>query len=151
TAGIRLQESAAAGLRVNGVSDCGQLTSGHKFALTRHFDADGEYVLTRVDHEAIFDSYQSTGAPMRYSNRFECLPAALPFRPPRVTPRPIVRGSQTATVVGPAGEEIFTDKYGRIKVQFHWDRQGKFDADSSCWIRVGTLSAGKGFGGINIP
>ena len=75
----------------------------------------------------------------------------VPFRPARVTPKPTVRGTQTAVVVGPAGEEIFTDKYGRIKVQFPWDREGKFDADSSCWIRVATIWAGKGWGIIHIP
>jgi type VI secretion system secreted protein VgrG len=151
TAGIRLQESAAGAVRVNGMSSCGQLTGGHKFTLTNHFDADGEYVLTRVDHQAVVDSFRSAGSPVHYENRFECLPAALPFRPPRVTPRPTVRGSQTATVVGPAGEEIFTDKYGRIKVQFNWDRAGKHNADSSCWIRVGTPWAGQQWGMISIP
>ena len=86
-----------------------------------------------------------------YSNTFTCIPAALPFRPPRATPKPVVHGTQTAVVVGPAGEEIFTDKYGRVKVQFHWDRQGKNDANSSCWVRVGTCWAGKQWGAIHIP
>jgi type VI secretion system secreted protein VgrG len=79
------------------------------------------------------------------------MPFAVPFRPLRSTPRPFVHGSHTATVVGPAGEEISTDKYGRVKVQFHWDRQGKSDADSSCWARVGTPWAGKQWGMIHIP
>src|SRR5262249_55887881 len=65
--------------------------------------------------------------------------------------KPKIAGTQTATVVGPAGEEIFTDKYSRVKVQFPWDREGKFDADSSCWIRVATIWAGKGYGVIHIP
>ncbi len=68
-----------------------------------------------------------------------------------MTPVPVVRGSQTATVVGPPGEEIFTDKYGRVKVQFHWDREGQNDADSACWIRVATPWAGKRWGAIHIP
>src|SRR5262249_14948213 len=63
----------------------------------------------------------------------------------------VVQGTQTAVVVGPPGEEIFTDKYGRVKVQFHWDREGRHDADSSCWIRVGTTWAGQGWGAIHIP
>ena len=88
---------------------------------------------------------------MEYQNEFECVPVALPFRPARVTAKPTVRGTQTAVVVGPKGEEIFTDKYGRVKVQFHWDREGKFDADSSCWIRVATIWAGKGWGVVHIP
>src|SRR5262249_25556740 len=75
----------------------------------------------------------------------------VPYRPPRTTPRPQVGGPQTATVTGPAGEEIFTDKYGRGKVQFHWDRQGKRDQDSSCWIRVSQLWGGASWRGIHIP
>src|SRR5262249_11600311 len=69
----------------------------------------------------------------------------------RTTPRPRVQGTQTAVVVGPPGEEIFTDKYSRIKVQFHWDREGKHNIDSSCWIRVATSWAGKGWGFLQIP
>jgi len=86
-----------------------------------------------------------------YTNSFTCFPLALPFRPPRLTPIPSVKGTQTAVVVGPPGEEIFTDKYGRIKVQFHWDREGKNNSDSSCWMRVATPWAGKQWGTIHIP
>jgi type VI secretion system secreted protein VgrG len=68
-----------------------------------------------------------------------------------MTPKPFVQGTQTAVVVGPSGQEIFTDKYGRVKVQFHWDRLGKNDADSSCWLRVGSIWAGKGWGAVHIP
>src|SRR5262249_41694681 len=67
------------------------------------------------------------------------------------TPRPFVQGSQTAVVVGPAGAEIFTDKYGRVKVQFFWDREGKNDANSSCWVRVGALHAGQETGFVTVP
>ena len=153
TAKLRIQEEAAGAVSVAGRSTCRQMTSGHTFTLERHFDADGDYVLTRVKHAVGLSSggYRS-GAPfgLEYSNSFECIPAALPFRPARVTPKPTVRGTQTAVVVGPAGEEIFTDKYSRIKVQFHWDREGKYDADSSCWIRVATIWAGKGWGVVHI-
>src|SRR5262249_24941892 len=86
-----------------------------------------------------------------YQNDFWCIPSELPFRPARVTEKPTIRGTQTAVVVGPQGAEIFTDKYSRIKVQFHSDRAGKFDADSSCWIRVATIWAGKNWGVIHIP
>jgi type VI secretion system secreted protein VgrG len=154
TARLRIQEEAAGAVSVKGEGTCRQMTAGHKFALERHFDADGDYVLTRVAHTATLsaDAYRSGGAIRAdYANEFECLPLALPFRPPRVTPKPTVSGTQTAVVVGPAGEEIFTDKYSRIKVQFHWDREGKYDADSSCWIRVATIWAGKGWGVIHIP
>ena len=86
-----------------------------------------------------------------YTNTFQCIPAALPFRPERTIPRPRIDGTQTAVVVGNSGDEIFTDKYGRIKVQFPWDRQGQNNADSSCWIRVATPWAGTQWGIIHIP
>jgi type VI secretion system secreted protein VgrG len=79
------------------------------------------------------------------------LPANQQFRAPQITPCPRIYGIQTALVVGPAGEEIYTDKYGRIKVQFHWDREGKKNQDSSCWIRVAEKWSGKNWGGQFIP
>src|SRR5262249_40929039 len=89
-----------------------------------------------------------------YTNSFRCIPHALPFRPSRETPKARVEGPHTAIVVGPKGEEIFTDKYGRVKVQFPWewdlDLQKK-DASSSCWIRVATAWAGQQWGMIHIP
>jgi type VI secretion system secreted protein VgrG len=154
TARLRIEEEAGGALTIRGTSTCPNLLAGHTFTLERHFDADGDYVLTQVDHSASVEAttYRSGGSPeLEYRNTFQCIPAAVPFRPERTTPRPTVRGTQTAVVVGPRGEEIFTDKYGRVKVQFHWDREGKHDADSSCWIRVGTLWAGKGWGMIHIP
>jgi type VI secretion system secreted protein VgrG len=153
TVGLRSQEEAAAALRIEGASTCRHLAAGHKFTLTRHFDANGAYVLTGVEHTATQEGvyFGTESAPPTYSNRFECLPAALPYRPVRRTPRAHIPGTQTAVVVGPQGEEIFTDKYGRVKVQFNWDRQGKLDASSSCWVRVGTLWAGKQWGSIHIP
>ncbi len=78
-------------------------------------------------------------------------PAGLPYRPPRVTPKPRVPGSQTAVVCGPKGQEVFTDRYGRVKVQFHWDREGKYDGDSSCWVRVATTWAGRRWGATHVP
>ena len=105
------------------------MIAGHRFTLSGHFDADGAYVLTEVEHAASLTADAGQRAGLSYSNTFTCIPLELPFRPRRVTPKPIVQGTQTAVVVGPAGEEIFTDKYGRVKVQFHWDRQGKNDAE----------------------
>jgi type VI secretion system secreted protein VgrG len=153
TAGIRMQEEALAGLQVRGASYCRQFVSGHTFTLARHFNADDTYLLTEVEHEVgLGGQYRSgDGVTLSYENRFRCVPLALPFRPARTTPRPRVEGAQTAVVVGPKGEEIFTDKYGRVKVHFPWDREGKKDADSSCWVRVATPWAGKGWGGIHIP
>jgi type VI secretion system secreted protein VgrG len=87
---------------------------------------------------------------LRYENTFTCIPEGVPFRPARVTPRPAA-GPQTAVVVGPPGEEIFTDKYGRVKVQFYWDREGQRDEDSSCWVRVSQPSSGSGSGVSWVP
>jgi type VI secretion system secreted protein VgrG len=153
TVAIRMLEEAGAGLAIHGAGNCRPFVTGHKFTLERHFNADGQYLLTGLQHSAkLAGDFRSGGQPtFHYSNRFTCLPLALPFRPPRTTPRPRVQGTQTAVVVGPPGEEIFTDKYGRVKVQFHWDREGKNDADSSCWIRVATIWAGKGWGIVNVP
>ncbi len=152
TAAIRMEQEAAQAILIRGSSNCRQFTAGHKFALERHYNADGAYVLTAVEHTASASANRSGGeAELTYNNTFTCLPLALPFRPPQTTPRPTIAGPQTATVVGPPGEEIHTDKYSRVKVQFPWDRQGKRDGDSSCWIRVATIWAGKGYGVIHIP
>ena len=154
TARLRLEAEAVSAVTIRGRSDCRNLAAGAKFELTRHFDADGEYVLTGIQHTASIsgDGYRSGGTiDLEYQNQFACIPAAVPFRPVQQTPRPAVRGTQTAVVVGPKNNEIFTDKYGRVKVQFHWDRHGKFNEDSSCWIRVATIWAGKGWGMIHIP
>jgi type VI secretion system secreted protein VgrG len=148
TAGIRMQQEALPGLVIQGSGNCRQFVSGHRFTLERHFNANGPYLLTGVQHSAqMTGNFRSgDGGEFVYQNRFTCIPLGLPFRPLRQTPRPFVRGTQTAVVVGPPGEEVFTDKYGRVKVQFHWDREGQHDADSSCWVRVAQLWAGKRWG-----
>jgi type VI secretion system secreted protein VgrG len=153
TTKIRMQQEALPGLILEGSSNCRHFTSGYKFTLERHFNADGQYVLTGVSHAASLPAtYRSAeGSGFTYSNTFTCIPAAVPFRPVRTTPKPVVQGTQTAVVVGPPGEEIFTDKYGRVKVQFHWDREGKGDSSASCWIRVGQSVAGKSWGSVFIP
>lgn len=143
---------------IRGISDCAALSAGLRFTLYNHPNksANGEYVVTEIIHEAIQSpSYISEdeveGA---YSNAFVCMPYGSghpPFRPPRVTPKPVIYGSQTAYVVGPAGEEIFTDKYGRVKVQFHWDREGQDNEASSCWLRVAQTWAGNKWGTMFIP
>ncbi len=152
TAKIRIEEETADGLVIRATSDCRHLISGHRFTLTRHFNANGDYLITEIRHDAQSQGYRTDSSDeFAYSATFTCIPYHQPFRPRRETERPFVKGSQTATVVGPPGEEIFTDKYGRVKVQFHWDREGTNDADSSCWIRVSTTWADKGFGFIQIP
>ena len=155
--GVRIEEEDTPQIVVNGASLCRGLASGYRFELRDHFrrDFNQAYVLTAVHHVAdLGESYRSSDGgqeTLDYNNTFQCIVHPAPFRPPRRTPVPVVRGTQTAIVVGPQGEEIFTDKYGRIKVQFHWDREGKRNENSSCWIRVSQPWAGKGFGGMTIP
>jgi type VI secretion system secreted protein VgrG len=152
---IRMQEEEAGHMVITGSSACRAFTSGYKFDLKDHYrsDMNDSYILTELQHVATVGSYgQSASAEhAHYSNRFTCIPASVPFRPPRLTPKPFVQGPQTALVVGKSGEEIWVDKYGRIKVQFYWDRQGQKDENSSCWIRVSQPWGGKGWGAMWIP
>ncbi|QJP08687.1 type VI secretion system tip protein TssI/VgrG [Pseudomonas multiresinivorans] len=136
--GLRSQEK-----RLIGESDCRWLVPGHWFTLTGHDDAslNIDWVLTSVTHEADHEHYR---------NRFEAIPKSTAYRPPRTTPKPRMH-TQTAKVVGKAGEEIWTDQYGRIKIQFPWDLQGKNDEASSCWVRVVLPWSGKGFGMQFVP
>jgi len=150
---LRVEQEATESLEIRGTSNCRQFTAGQKFTLERHFNADGAYVLTGVTHTAKMGADYRTGEGdiLSYENQFTCIPVALPFRPSLVMPKPTVAGTQTATVVGPAGEIITCDKYGRVKVQFHWDRHGKKDAKSSCWVRVSQNWGGANWGGMFIP
>ena len=118
-----------------------------------HYDANGDYYLTRVSHVATVTSSYLGGSneSFEYVNKFECVPATVTYRPPRVTPKPRIEGAQTAIVVGQTGDEIFTDTYGRVKVQFYWDCYSQNDPSSSCWVRVGSIWAGQQWGGIHIP
>ena len=116
-------------------------------------DQNREYLIIASSYDLSFENYEllpeagGTG----YRCSFVAMPSSQQFRPKRITPKPFVQGPQTAVVVGPGGEEIYTDKYGRVKVQFHWDRRGKKDENSSCWIRVSHPWAGKGWGAISNP
>jgi type VI secretion system secreted protein VgrG len=154
---IRIEEQDAMRSAATGAGDCRAFTAGYRFDLADHYrpDANRTYVLVSVSHAAYLPAnYESNagGGGATYHNEFVCIPfTATPYRPPRTTPVPVVQGTQTATVVGPAGEEIYTDKYGRVKVQFHWDREGKYDENSSCWIRVSQPWAGGGWGAVSIP
>jgi len=153
-AGNGMERIEAAQFVIRGQSNIYPLIPGYRFTLERHFNGDGEYVVTSVTHAAKEGAFHSGGGKEskdHFSNIFTCLPFALPFRPQCSTPRPQVQGCQTAYVVGPSGEEIYTDKYGRVKVQFHWDRAGKNDQDSSCWVRVASFWAGKQWGAIHLP
>lgn len=143
---------------LSGFSDCSSLTAGHRFNLIKHpnNDMNGRYLVTKITHEVEQNPQYTTDDETEdpYSATFSCIPHgrnAPPFCPPWKTRKPVIYGTQTATVVGPSGEEIFTDKYGRVKVQFHWDRYGQNDADSSCWVRVAQSWASKGWGSMFIP
>ncbi|WP_049973840.1 type VI secretion system tip protein VgrG, partial [Azospirillum sp. B4] len=139
---------------VQAASDCRSLAPCGRFQLTDHPVAaeNGAYVVLSISHRASDLSYESAGSSHSgYANRFSCLPAATPYVPPRVTSRPAIAGLQTAVVVGPKGQEIYTDKHGRVKVQFFWDRRGQSNEASSCWVRVAQGWAGRGFGAQTIP
>lgn len=141
-----------------GDSDCGTMVPGFRFNLKNHPNGEynAAYIITSVTHEInqqpnflVELEYDEA-----YKNSFTCIPhgSGKPeYRPYLNTPKPKIYGSQTAIVVGPAGEEIFTDKYGRVKVQFHWDRHGKANSDSSCWVRVAQSLAGNKWGSMFIP
>jgi len=149
-----LEEGECGGQVVRGASNCRPFQSGFKFTLSEHYrpDANQEYLILQVSHRAEAGDYRSWDtAPFEYRNTFVCIPASTPFRPPRPNRKPRIHGSQTALVVGKSGEEIFTDEYGRVKVQFYWDRIGGKDQNSSCWVRVSYPWAGKAWGGIHIP
>jgi type VI secretion system secreted protein VgrG len=141
---LRVEASEATKHRLRGESYCRAFTPGYSFELSRHYrdDFNRSYVLRRVSHQADAESY---------TNSFEAFRDDVVFRPPRVTPLPRIAGSQTAIVTGKSGEEIWTDSFGRIKVQFHWDQEGQFDENSSCWIRVDQGWAGKQWGGFFLP
>ncbi len=132
-------------------------TPGGSFQVKRHPNQSlkgSRYALTRVRYVAGSVGGYTTvdrGSHEPWMTYFEAIPESVVYRPERKTRRPIVEGPQTAMVVGPAGEEIYTDKDGRIKVQFHWDREGSRNEKSSCWIRVSQVHAGSGFGAIDIP
>lgn len=153
TAAIRMEQEAVQGIVLRGSGNCRQFAAGHKFTLERHFNADGPYVLTSVEHSAVAGANMRSGASdaVQYQNQFTCIPLGLPYRPAQKTEKPFIPGPQTAVVVGPPGEKIFCDKYGRVKVQFHWDRAGKKDANSSCWLRVSQNWGGANWGGMFLP
>jgi type VI secretion system secreted protein VgrG len=131
------------------------LAPGFHFSLEEHFNkaTDGDYLVTSVHHDAKVGDYRAwdNTEGMEYRCDFLAIPHKTPYRPRRSTARPIASGSQSALVVGPANEELYVDKHGRVKVQFYWDRDGKRDDKSSCWIRVATPWGGGGYGSVSIP
>jgi type VI secretion system secreted protein VgrG len=143
---------------LEGQANARGLSTGCTFKLKKHprTDQNREYLITSISLFSDGGPFTSMGGGSQgdgehFSCNFTCIDKAQQFRSPRLTPKPIIQGPQTAIVVGPAGEEIYTDKYGRVKVLFHWDRYGKADQDSSCWVRVSHSLAGKGWGQIANP
>lgn len=168
---LRMEEGDARSVIVRGKSNNRKLAAGYKFNFEGHKNPDfnEEWLCTSIQHqvdikeETALDALASGGrdariggnamavTEQRYANKFTCVWANAPFRPPLTTPRPRIPGPQTALVVGPSGEEIYVDKHGRVKVQFHWDRYGTGDENSSCWVRVSQNWAGKQWGMIFHP
>lgn len=172
TSELREQEIDAS-LKVSmGDGNCSSMIVGHRFNLLNHpaQDTNGTYIVTSVSQKinqspgyhdeldgGMFEGLTLEEELMKievYKNEFTCIrygSGQPPYRPQSITPKPIVHGSQTAVVVGPAGEEIFTDKYGRVKVQFHWDREGRADSNASCWVRVAQNLSGTKWGSFYLP
>ena len=131
------------------------ISPGYRFSMTGHPRADQnrDYVVISAQYQLMNDSFESgvDSGGVNFECSFRAIEASTPYRPARTTQRPRIQGPQTAIVTGAAGDEICTDEYGRVKVRFHWDRHNQNDDQSSCWIRVGQVWAGQGWGGIHVP
>jgi len=154
---MRLQEQQAIKKIGTGETTTNRFAAGFFFTMAEYPYRESfnqEYLLTRVQQSGsqpqVLEETGGEGG-SGYSSSFQCMPIDVPYRPARFTPKPIVEGSQTAIVVGPKGEEIYTDEHGRVKVQFHWDRRGQMNQDSSCWIRVSQYWAGAKWGALYMP
>jgi type VI secretion system secreted protein VgrG len=154
-AAVRIEEYGTEFETVEGATNARGVSVGYLLKTNGHprQDQNDEYLIVAASYDLEYSDYEAVpdrgGA--NYSCNFTAMASRQQFRPRRLTPKPFMQGPQTARVVGPSGEEIHTDKFGRIKVQFHWDRYGKGDENSSCWIRVSQTWAGKGWGSVVIP
>lgn len=156
---LRMEEEESRISTISGTSECRDFTTGFRFRLLDSLQEEWnnkEYLLTRITHKAdqaatYFSGKSELEVERDYTNSFTCVAHDIPYRPPLRTKIPVVEGVQTAITVGPAGEEIYTDGFGRVKVQFHWDREGKNDEHSSCWLRVSQSMAGPGWGALFLP
>jgi len=141
--------------QVSASTDARFMATGGLFTLAEHprGDQNREYLVIRASYALHGDEYATgSGAEERpYACDLTAIESKTPYRAARVTPRPVVSGPQTAVVVGPSGEEIYPDEFGRVRVQFHWDRQGRDDENSSCWVRVAQIWAGTGWGAQFLP
>ncbi|WP_229477125.1 type VI secretion system Vgr family protein [Massilia rubra] len=157
----RMEGLEASGKHFKGAGNSRYVMPGRWFRLTGHFDRGAtehdeqarEFLIVEVIHSASNNYHVSSTAPSHYGNTLVCVRKIVPWRAPRShhSSETKIHGIQTATVVGPTGEEIHTDMYGRVRVQFHWDRAGANDEKSSAWIRVATPWAGENFGMVSIP
>jgi type VI secretion system secreted protein VgrG len=155
---VRMEELRVRAEMATGISNCRRLLAGHTFELDEYPVAalNRAYLLLSVRHvghqpEVLTFGQATSESKEAYRSEFLCIPSQVPYRPRRMTPRPTISGAQTAIVVGPPAEEIHTDEHGRIKVQFHWDREGQNNDKSSCWIRVTQAWAGPGWGALYLP
>ena len=152
---VRIEEQQARFETLHGQGDARGIAPGFLFSLTNHPrpDQNREVLVTQARYEVDAGQYETAGGSGAVSMHcaFTAVPSDQAYRPARATPKPVVQGPHTATVVGPAGETVWTDQYGRVKVQFHWDREGKRDENSSCWLRVSQMSAGKNWGAMFVP
>lgn len=153
---IRQEEMHAEYAVIKGKSDAREFSTGRLMTLVNHprEDQNIEYLITNIKFEVDQDAFGSSkkgGSRFIYKNKFKVIKARTPFRSKRKSKASIVEGPQSAKVVGPSGEEIYCDEFGRVKVQFPWDRYGEADENSSCWIRVSQNWAGRKWGAINIP
>mgnify|MGYP000252809212 CR=1 FL=1 len=137
---------------VSGKGNALGIQTGMEFTLNEfYFDEENtKHVVISASYVIQGDNYGSSGGSL-FEVSFVALNSQQQFRPQRITPKPVISGSQTAIVVGKDGEEIWADKYGRVKVQFHWDRVGENNENSSCWVRVSYPTAGKNWGWVSLP
>jgi len=152
---IVLDERESEQFLINGISRCRAFRPGYMFKLKKHYrsDTNQDYFLVSVEHEVVDRTYRhSEGADVtEYLNNFICIPKSVRYRPPKRAIKPVVQGPQPGLVVGKAGEEIWVDKYGRVKVHFYWDRLDSNNEKSSCWVRVSQNWAGKSWGWVTLP
>jgi type VI secretion system secreted protein VgrG len=152
---VRMEELHAGHLRAACEGRARGVAPGRLFSLAKHAVGryNREYLVLACDYQFADNDYDGSGGSSAVEVHIsaDVHPTDQPYRPARRTPKPLTSGPDSAVVTGPAGQEIHTDEYGRVKVQFHWDRYGKKDETSSCWIRVSHPWAGSGFGGVHIP
>lgn len=147
---LRLESLQAKQKTGSGQSVCRRFIPGYRFTMDSHprSSFNLEYLITRLassGSQPLGEGSSDDETP-NYSNEFECIPFSVPYRPLLKTPKGRIDGLQTAMVVGPSGDDIYFDQFGRVKVQFHWDRKGQKDENSSCWVRVSDGYAGQKHG-----